>query len=113
MNEPNVREDLPPIIADHLPEIVAVARRHGVARLEVFGSVMTDRYDPTRSDVDFLVRYPDDYQFGPFLKRFQQLEEDLGVVLDSPVDLVMESPSLKDRFVRSIAPTRHVVFDGR
>lgn len=37
--------------------IAAVCVRHGVERLRVFGSVLTDRFDPGRSDVDFLVEF--------------------------------------------------------
>lgn len=35
-----------PIIADHLPEIRALCREYGVARLELFGSAATDAFDP-------------------------------------------------------------------
>lgn len=32
----------------------------GVARLAVLGSAVTDRFDPDRSDVDFLVEFRDE-----------------------------------------------------
>jgi uncharacterized protein len=102
--------DLPPIIREHLDGIVALAHAYEVERLEVFGSVMTDRFDPERSDIDFLVTYPEGYEFGPFLGRFQHLERDLGLVTGRDVDLVMDSPSLRERFRRSIASTRQVLY---
>jgi predicted nucleotidyltransferase len=50
---------LHPDVAIHLDEIRAAAERYGVAKLEIFGSANTPRFDPQRSDVDFLVHYPD------------------------------------------------------
>ncbi|HEU5432704.1 MAG TPA: nucleotidyltransferase domain-containing protein [Thermomicrobiales bacterium] len=59
-----------PIIEQNLAAIRALAREYGVTRLEAFGSVCTPEFDPQRSDVDFLVEYPDGYEFGPWSKRY-------------------------------------------
>src|SRR5215203_4682535 len=58
-----------PIIAEHLEAIRGLCREFGVARLEVFGSVCTPDFDPERSDVDFLVEYPPDHEYGPWLSN--------------------------------------------
>lgn len=62
-------------------------QQHGVRRLQVFGSVLSDNFDPHRSDVDFLVDFLpersdmfDDY-FG--------LRETLSEIVGQPVDLVV------------------------
>ena len=34
-----------------------LCRRFGVRRLELFGSAATDAFDPSRSDLDFLVEF--------------------------------------------------------
>ncbi len=100
------------LVARHRQAIQDLCRTYCVARLEVFGSAMTDAFDPDRSDVDFLVSYPSDYDFGPWLSRFQDLEAALAAVLDRDVDLVMES-SLKNRwFAREAAKTRTVIYDA-
>jgi predicted nucleotidyltransferase len=57
MTEVRTTNKLPPIVQRHLSEIVELARIHGVERLEVFGSVMTDHHDPLTSDIDFLVSF--------------------------------------------------------
>ena len=83
-----------PLIEQHREAIIALYREFGVARLELFGSAVTDAFDPDRSDVDFIVEYPPDYEFGPWLSRFQELEESLARVLGRDVDLVPKSPKL-------------------
>ena len=35
--------------------IVALCRKYGVIRMDVFGSVLREDYEPGRSDVDLLV----------------------------------------------------------
>jgi len=47
--------EVAPILHPHLEAIRAICREFGVARLEVFGSVQTDKFDPETSDIDFLV----------------------------------------------------------
>jgi predicted nucleotidyltransferase len=79
------------LIDRNLKAIRALAREYGVARLEVFGSVNTPEFDPAKSDVDFLVEYPEGYDFGPWLGRLQDLEADFARLLGCKVDLVMTS----------------------
>ncbi len=100
------------LITDNQAAIVALCRKFGIGKLEVFGSAMTDAFDPDRSDIDFLVAYPPDYDFGPWLARFQELEEALADVLGRDVNLVMTS-ALKNRwFEREAARTRTVIYDA-
>ena len=101
-----------PLIQDNLEGIRALARDYGVLRLEVFGSVCTDAFDPDRSDVDFLVEYPENYEFGPWLARFFTLQEALSCLLGREVDLVMTAALNNRWFQREAAKTRQVIFDG-
>jgi predicted nucleotidyltransferase len=78
-----------PLIAEHLEAIRALCRDFGVARLEVLGSVCTDAFDLERSDIDFLIDYPEGYEFGPWLGRHFDLKVRLESLLGRPVDLVM------------------------
>jgi predicted nucleotidyltransferase len=102
------------LIARNLTDIRALARAFGVERLEVFGSVMTDDFDPSRSDIDFIVTYPANYDFGPWLTRLIEFEEQLAALLGRSVDLVMATaPAMsKDRFRREADKTRTVVYDA-
>ena len=99
-----------PIIADNLAAIRSLGREFGVLRLEVFGSVCTPEFDPETSDVDFLVEYPDDYDFGPWLSRYFAFKEALAKLLGRPVDLVMASAPRNVYFMRSIERTRRLLY---
>jgi uncharacterized protein len=101
-----------PIIDIHREAIQALCREFGVARLEVFGSVVTDAFDPERSDIDFIVTYPEDYEFGPWLKRYVELGERLEALLGRDVDLVMPSALGNRWFRREADKTRTVLFDA-
>ena len=102
-----------PVIAEHLEGIRALCREYGVLRLEAFGSVCTSNFDPERSDVDFLVEYPDDYDFGPWLKRLFAFEEALAQVVGRKVDVVMPGALRNKWFRREANKTRVVVYDAR
>lgn len=68
-------------------EIVRACKRHGVARLRVFGSVVTGRFDPDRSDVDFFVDFLP--EIHDLLGSYLALNEELEKIVGRKVDLVM------------------------
>ncbi|MDQ3539446.1 MAG: nucleotidyltransferase domain-containing protein [Chloroflexota bacterium] len=78
----------------------------------MFGSAATGGFDPERSDIDFIVAYSPNYDFGPWLSRFQELEESLAGVLGRNVGLVMTSALRNRWFDREAAKTRTVIYDA-
>lgn len=74
-------------IADHRRELAALCERHGVTRLELFGSGArgTD-FDPKHSDADFLVTFAPASHFD--FAGFADLKDALESLLGRPVDLV-------------------------
>jgi uncharacterized protein len=99
-----------PIIAEHLDAIRALCREYGVLRLEAFGSVCTPAFDLERSDVDFLVEYPEDYDFGLWLKRYFDLKEALATLLGRSVDLVMSDAPRNRYFAQAIDEARELLY---
>lgn len=67
--------------------IARVSERFGVRRLRVFGSVLTDRFDPGRSDVDFLVDFHPNREDR--LDDYLGLKEALAEIVGHDVDLVV------------------------
>ncbi|MGE3798875.1 MAG: nucleotidyltransferase family protein [Thermomicrobiales bacterium] len=71
-----------------MDEIIRLCEEYGVARLEIFGSAVSGEFDPERSDVDFLIEYPHDYDSGHWGSRYQAFENGLEEILGRDVDLV-------------------------
>lgn len=86
------------LIADKLDQITESCQRHSVRRLAVFGSAVRDDFDPTRSDVDFLVDF-EPMAPQPHADAYFGLLADLEALFGRPVDLV-ESGALRNPYRR-------------
>ncbi|HEY0555194.1 MAG TPA: nucleotidyltransferase domain-containing protein [Thermoanaerobaculia bacterium] len=98
-----------PIIASHQGELLGLCKRFGVRRLEVFGSAAGERFDPARSDLDFLV------ELGPaspveMADRYFGLLEALEILFARPVDLVMTAAIKNPYFLQGIEPSRILLY---
>lgn len=86
------------VIEERMDAIRQACERFGVARLDVFGSVLRDDFEPDRSDIDFLVDFG---AMSPFDKpdAYFGLLDELRTILGAQVDLVMVG-ALKNRYLR-------------
>jgi uncharacterized protein len=83
-----------------LPELQRLCKLHGVKRLEVVGSAARELdFDPTRSDVDFLVEF-EPGRLPASLGEFFGLREALEQALGRSVDLVMLD-AVRNPYVRA------------
>jgi uncharacterized protein len=73
----------------NLPELRALCRRFAVRRLDLFGSAATGRFDPERSDLDFLVEFEVSAPRGLGGAYFGLLRA-LEGLFGRKIDLVME-----------------------
>ena len=91
-----------PLIENNRAEILALAARHGVRNVRVFGSMARGDADDT-SDVDLLVSLPSDktgLALGALLMDVQDL-------LGRRVEVITERglhPALRDRILREARP---------
>jgi predicted nucleotidyltransferase len=92
----------------HLAEIADLCRRYGVARLAVFGSAVTDDFDPARSDIDFLIEFDDNP--NDLFKRYFGLKAALESRLGRDVDLVMTGAMRNPHFIESVNSTRRLIY---
>ncbi len=99
-----------PLIERNLDAIRALCREYDVARLELFGSAATGAFDPARSDVDFIIEYPPNYEFGLWLTRYFDLKDQLEALLGRSVDLVMVGAMRKRHFVESANESRRLLY---
>jgi len=95
-------------VDEHKDKIEALCRQHGVRRLFVFGSVLSDRFSQD-SDVDLVVefsgvdlsRYADNYYSFKFA-----LEEMLG----HPIDLLEEQAIRNPFFKKKLEAQRQLLY---
>lgn len=72
--------------------------RFGVERLRIFGSALTDRFNPETSDIDFLVTFQPERK--NLFHDYFDLKFELEQILNRRVDLVMER-SVKNPFFKA------------
>mgnify|MGYP001193549868 CR=1 FL=1 len=97
------------ILENKRQAIVQACRRHGVIRLDAFGSALRDDFRPDESDLDLLV------EFGPMepyarVDAYFGLLEELRVLLGSKIDLVIAG-AIKNPYIASdIERTRRMLY---
>jgi predicted nucleotidyltransferase len=89
-------------------EVERLCRRFGVARLAVFGSAVTEAFDPDRSDLDVVVEFSD--EVTDLFDAYFGLREGLEVLAGRSVDLVMASAVRNPYVARSIAETQRALY---
>ncbi len=98
-----------PIIDQHRGEITELCRRYRMLRLELFGSAVSDSFDPRRSDLDFLVEF-ESLADGEHTDAYFGLKKSLTALFARPVDLVMMRAIRNRYFLEAIEPTRTLLF---
>lgn len=61
------------LVETHRDEVISLCKKFGVLQLRLFGSAITDAWDPERSDIDFLVEY------GPEADKLDPLDALVGL----------------------------------
>ena len=98
-------------ILARLPQIEELCRRHGVIRLELFGSATGPKFDPATSDFDFLAEFADRGPNTRFAKRFFEFEQELASLFTRKVDLHTSHYPIKNPFLaRGINESRRTIY---
>lgn len=99
---------LPPAALAALP---ALCRRFGVVRLDVFGSAVTGRFDPARSDLDLLVAFePGHERTG--IRGYFDFKDAVEALFGREVDLLEETALRNPHLIRRIESERVPLFAG-
>jgi predicted nucleotidyltransferase len=77
------------VIEANLPAVRELCRRFGVRRLDLFGSAATGRFNPSRSDLDFLVQFEETTPSG-FAGGYFGLLKALETLFARKIDLLTE-----------------------
>jgi hypothetical protein len=99
------------LVRQHAKQLRAIAKRRSVRRLAVFGSVLTEEFDSTRSDIDLLVEF-DPLSPVERADAYFGLLADLEALFGRPVDLV-ERSALRNPIVReTVEASQVIVYDA-
>ena len=100
-------------LEQHKAQLLELCRRYPVERLYLFGSVMTDEFDPGTSDVDaqvFFVDMVDRIERGRLKWLFWN---DLESILGRRVDLLTEKPLKNAIFRNQVETSRQLIYDRK
>jgi uncharacterized protein len=97
-----------PGIAEHKTELMDICRRHGVQRLELFGSAAEGRESPD-SDLDFLVDFGSRPTPG-YADAYFGLCEALEDLFKRPVDVVVAAAIRNPYFLESVRLSKTLLY---
>ncbi len=97
------------VLKDKLGAIAEICGRHGVVRLDAFGSVLRNDFRPDESDLDLLVEFAPMEPYARVDAYFGMLEE-LRMLLGLEVDLVMVGAVKNPYIARDIERTRRMLY---
>lgn len=97
------------ILEDKRQAIAETCVRHGVVRLDAFGSALRDDFRPDESDLDLLVEFGPMEPYARVDAYFGMLEE-LRALLGLEIDLVMAGAVKNPYIARDIERTRRMLY---
>ena len=97
------------LVEEKRDDLIRLCAKYRVRRLEIFGSAITNRFDPRTSDLDFLVEFLP-LQPGEYADAYFGLLEALRGLFQRNVDLVMTGAIRNRYFLESINRSRTVLY---
>jgi predicted nucleotidyltransferase len=86
------------LLDKHIDQVAALCRQTGARRLRLFGSAVREDFEPTSSDLDFLVEF-DTLAPATYADSYFALKEGLETLFGRQVDLVTAG-SIKNPYFR-------------
>lgn len=99
-----------PTVADRTDELKSLCHRHGVLRLDLFGSAATGRHHE-KSDLDFVVEFKPE-AMNTYANSYFGLLEDMEKLFGRAVDLVVGSAIKNPYFLESVEETRTPIYEA-
>ncbi|MHB9054496.1 MAG: nucleotidyltransferase family protein [Thermoleophilia bacterium] len=90
-------------------EIAKACERHGVARLDVFGSALREDFRPGESDLDLLVEFKP-MELYERVEAYFGLLDDIRKLLNHKVDLIMVGAVKNQYIARDIERTKQLLY---
>lgn len=95
----------------NLDKIIALCKKYKVAKLWVFGSILTPRFNDN-SDIDFLVDFDENnIELLDYADNYFNFIHEIESVMGRKVDMVVNK-SIKNRFFRTeVDETRRLIWN--
>ena len=97
------------IIEEQREALERLCEEYAVSRLELFGSATGARFDPARSDLDFLVAFRPHPTLNAFVQYFD-FKDALERLFGRPVDLVMIDALRNRYFIQGVNESRTLLY---
>lgn len=100
------------LIKERYNDFINLCKEHKVSKIYAFGSSITDRFDPTKSDIDVVVELDikDPIEYGEaLLSLWDKLETFFKRKVDLLTDDSINNPYLR----KSIESTKKLIYDGQ
>ena len=97
-------------ISTHIPLIISLIEKHKIKEAYLFGSVITEKFNEEKSDIDLLVNFfdgIDPLEKGELIWNLRFALEDN---LKKPIDLITESSLKNPYFIEEIKETRVKIY---
>ena len=101
------------IIEMNIDKIIALCKKYKVAKLWVFGSILTPRFND-ESDVDFLVDFDEQkIDLLDYADNFFNFSHEIEAIVGRKVDMVVNK-SIRNRFFRAeVDETRKLLWSAQ
>jgi uncharacterized protein len=100
-----------PVLSGHLAEIATLCGRHGVVRLEVFGSAATEDFDPARSDIDLIATFSATREPG-YADRYLDFADALERLFGRKIDLITPGAIRNPRFAMAVRKQAVTIYES-
>ena len=98
------------LIELNMDKIVALCKKYKVAKLWVFGSILTTRFND-RSDVDFIVEFDSDrLDILDYADNFFDFIHSIEDVVKRKIDMVVDSSIRNPYFRKEVNDTRRLIW---
>lgn len=98
------------LIEMNMDKLIALCKKHKVAKLWVFGSILTDRFTDS-SDVDFSVVFEKErIKLLDFADNYFDFLEALKSLFSRDIDLITEDSLTNPYFIKELNDTKQLVY---
>ncbi len=98
-------------ISKKIAEISSLCAKRNVRRLALFGSAVSEGFDPDSSDIDFIVEF-EPMEPVVYAESYFGLLEDLERLFGTGIDLVEYGPIKNPYFKKEVDETRIVIYEA-